>query len=92
MENIQNIFNSVNTTSREFCNISANEKEEDHLYKQFPAMSLDIFNTLDDEVKLLKSAKIDVYVYNAFLSTCALPEIIWLKLKLCFYCTSVYLT
>jgi len=44
----------------------AYNKEEDIIYSQFPATSLDVLNKLDNEVKVLKSMKIDVY--NALVS------------------------
>lgn len=61
LENIQNILNKPILQSNSF-DINANQnQEEDILYSRFPATSLEVFNKLDDEVKSLKCANIDVY-------------------------------
>lgn len=45
---------------------TSKNKEADIIYCQFPATSLDVLDKLDNEVKVLKFTKIDVY--NALVS------------------------
>jgi len=65
LQNIQMMVNNINTIPTDIDNYTAKNKEED-IYSQFPATSLDVLNKLDNEVKVLKSTKIDVY--NALVS------------------------
>lgn len=61
LQNIQMMVNNINTIPTDIDNYTDKNKEEDIIYSQFPATSLDVLNKLDNEVKVLKSKKIDVY-------------------------------
>jgi len=66
LQNIQMMVNNINTIPTDVDNCTTKNKEEDIIYYQFPATSLDVLNKLDNEVKVLKSTKVDVY--NALVS------------------------
>jgi len=66
LQNIQMMVNNINTIPTNIDNYTAKNKEEDIIYCQFPATSLDVLNKLDNEVKVLKSTKINTY--NALVS------------------------
>ncbi|KAL5237318.1 hypothetical protein ACI65C_004728 [Semiaphis heraclei] len=60
LQNIQMMVNNINTMPTDVDNCTT-KNEEDIIYSKFPATSLDVLNKLDNEVKVLKSTKIDVY-------------------------------
>lgn len=62
LDNIQTIVNTANVSSISNVDINKDKnKEEDIIYRQFPITSLETLNKLDDELKQLKLAKVDVY-------------------------------
>ncbi|XP_025419952.1 uncharacterized protein LOC112690209 isoform X1 [Sipha flava] len=62
LKNIQSMVNNINTVPINSHDNTNRYKEEGiAIYNRFPATSLDILNKLDDEVKILKSTKIDAY-------------------------------
>lgn len=63
LQYLQNIHEHsfLNTTS--IINVHNNEtrKDENNLYDKFPATSVEEFSMLDDEIKRLRSSKINAY-------------------------------